>query len=83
MPAPALQATTVAKPLGLRLQSVGVKGADDFESAFKTAKSGGAEALIVISNPLSNTYRARIVDLAAKNRLPGIYPSTDFVEDGV
>jgi ABC-type uncharacterized transport system substrate-binding protein len=37
---------------------------------------------MVISNPLSNTYRARIVDLAAKNRLPGIYPSTDFVEDG-
>jgi len=50
MPAPALQATTVAKPLGLRLQSVEVKGPDDFESAFKTAKSGGAEALIVISN---------------------------------
>jgi putative ABC transport system substrate-binding protein len=81
MPAPALQATTVVKPLGLRLQSVGVKGPDDFESAFKTAKSGGAEALIVISNPLSNTHGARIVDLAAKNRLPGIYPSTDFVED--
>jgi putative ABC transport system substrate-binding protein len=72
----------VAKTLGLRLQSVGVKGPDDFESAFKAAKSGGADALIVISNPLSNTYRARIVDLAAKNRLPGIYSSTDFVEDG-
>jgi putative tryptophan/tyrosine transport system substrate-binding protein len=75
-------AEPVAKTLGLRLQSVGVKGPDDFESAFKAAKSGGADALIVISNPLSNTYRARIVDLAAKNRLPGIYPSTDFVEDG-
>jgi putative tryptophan/tyrosine transport system substrate-binding protein len=72
----------VAKTLRLRLQSVAVKGPDDFESAFKAAKSGGAEALIVISNPLANTYRARIVDLAAKNRLPGIYPSTTFVEDG-
>jgi putative tryptophan/tyrosine transport system substrate-binding protein len=79
---PLKEAEAVAKTLGLRLQSVGVKGPDDFESAFKAAKSGGAEALIVISNPLSNTYRARIVDLAAKNRLPGIYPSTDFVEDG-
>jgi putative tryptophan/tyrosine transport system substrate-binding protein len=76
------EAEVVAKPLGLRLQSVGVKGPDDFESAFKAAKGGGAEALIVISNPLSNTHRARIVDLAAKNRLPAIYPSTDFVEDG-
>ena len=79
---PLKEAEAVAKTLGLRLQSVGVKGPDDFESAFKAAKSGGAEALL-ISNPLSNTYRARIVDLAAKNRLPGIYPSTDFVEDGV
>jgi ABC-type uncharacterized transport system substrate-binding protein len=79
---PLREAEAVAKTLGLRLQSVGVRGPDDFESAFKAAKSGGAEALIVISNPLSNTYRARIVDLAAKNRLPAIYPSTDFVENG-
>jgi putative tryptophan/tyrosine transport system substrate-binding protein len=79
---PLKEAEAAAKALGLRLQSVGVKGPDDFESAFKAAKSGGADALIVISNPLSNTYRVRIVDLAAKNRLPGIYPSTDFVEDG-
>ena len=79
---PLKEAEAVAKTLGLRLQSVGVKGPDDFESAFKAAKSGGAEALLVISNPLSNTHRARIVDLAAKNRLPGIYPSIDFVEAG-
>jgi putative tryptophan/tyrosine transport system substrate-binding protein len=79
---PLKEAEAVAKTLGLRLQSVEVRGPDDFESAFKAAKSGGAEALIVISNPLSNTYRARIVDLAAKNQLPAIYPSTDFVENG-
>jgi ABC-type uncharacterized transport system substrate-binding protein len=76
------EAETVAKTLGLRLQSLEVRGPDDFESAFKAAKSGGAETLIVIANPLANTYRARIVDLAAKNRLPAIYPSTDFVENG-
>jgi len=76
------EAEPVAKSLGLRLQSVGVRGPDDLESAFKAAKSGGADALLVISNPLSNTHRARIVGLAAKNRLPGIYPSTDFVEAG-
>jgi putative ABC transport system substrate-binding protein len=79
---PLKEAEAVAKPLGLRLQSLGVRGPDDFESAFKAAKSGGAEALILTSNPLANTHRARIVDLAAKNRLPGIYPSTDFVKAG-
>ena len=76
------EAEAVAKTLGLRLQSVGVRGPDDFESAFKAAKSEGADALIVIQNPLSSTHSARIIDLAAKNRLPGIYPTTDFVEDG-
>src|SRR4029434_3848468 len=79
---PLKEAEAVAKTLRLPLQSLEARGPDDFESAFKAAKSGGAEALIVISNPLSNTYRARIVDLAAKNRLPAIYPSTDFVENG-
>src|SRR5262249_9321005 len=53
------EAEPVAKTLGLRLQSVGVKGPDDFENAFKAAKSDGAEALIVITNPLANTHRAR------------------------
>jgi putative ABC transport system substrate-binding protein len=72
----------VAKTLELQLESVGVKGPDDFEGAFKAAKSAGADALIVITNPLFNTHRARIIALAAKNRLPGIYPSTDFVEEG-
>jgi putative tryptophan/tyrosine transport system substrate-binding protein len=76
------EAEAVAKTLGLRLQSVGVKGPDDFESAFKAAKSEGAEALIVISNPLSNTHRARIVDLAAQNQLPAIYPESEFVDAG-
>jgi putative ABC transport system substrate-binding protein len=76
------EAEAVAKTLGLRLQSVGVKGLDDFESAFRAAKSGGADALLVITSPLFNTHHARIIDLAAKNRLPAIYPSTGFVEEG-
>jgi len=75
-------AEPVAKTLALQLQSLAVRGPDDFKNTFKAAKSGGAEALIVISNPLSNTHRARIIDLAAKNRLPAIYPSTGFVEAG-
>src|SRR5262245_44901284 len=50
-------------PLGSKVPTI-------LKAHFKTAKSGGAEALIVISNPLSNTHRARIVDLAAKHRQP-------------
>src|SRR4030095_879922 len=37
------EAEAVAKTLGLRLQSLVVKGPDDFESVFKAAKSEGAD----------------------------------------
>ncbi len=72
----------MAKALGLRLQSVGVIQVNDFQSAFEAAKSGGAQAVITIPSPFLTTHQARIVDLAAKNRLPGIYPNRGFVEVG-
>jgi putative ABC transport system substrate-binding protein len=73
---------TVAETLGLRLQFLGVKGADDFESAFKAAKNGSAQALTTTSSPMFTTHRARIVTLARNNRLPGMYVQSDFVEVG-
>jgi ABC-type uncharacterized transport system substrate-binding protein len=76
------EAEAAAKTLGLRLQSVGVKGADDFESAFEAAKSAGAQGLTTTSDPFFVTHRERIINLAAKNRQPAIYPFTDFVEAG-
>ena len=76
------EAEAVAKKVGLRLQSIGVKGADDFENAFRAAKSGGAQALTTTPNPLLATHRARIVDLAAKNRLPAMYVAPEWVEAG-
>jgi putative ABC transport system substrate-binding protein len=76
------EAEAAAKTLGLRLQSVGVKGADDFERAFEAAKSAGAQALTTTSDPFLVTHRDRIINLAAKNRQPGIYPFTDFVDAG-
>jgi putative ABC transport system substrate-binding protein len=76
------EAEAGAKRLALRLQSVGVKGVDDFESAFEVVRNGGAKALITSPSPLFNTYLARIVEFAIKNRLPAIYPSAAFIEAG-
>ena len=72
----------VAEAFRLRLQFLGVKGADDFESVFKAAKKGSAQALFTTSSPLFTTYRAQIVEFAAKNRLPAMYVQSDFVEVG-
>jgi putative tryptophan/tyrosine transport system substrate-binding protein len=71
-----------AKGLGLQLHFVGAKGADDLESAFEEAKRAGAQALIAHASTFVATNRARIIDLAAKHRLPAIYPSTPFAEAG-
>jgi putative tryptophan/tyrosine transport system substrate-binding protein len=59
-----------------------VSGADKFESAFKEAIKARSAALAVTLNPLANTNQRRIVDLAAKNRLPAIYARGEFVNAG-
>jgi putative ABC transport system substrate-binding protein len=71
-----------AKALGVKLQSLPVRGLDDFESAFARAKRDGAQALITTSGPLFNTQQRQVLDFAAKNRLPAMYPTSEFVEAG-
>jgi putative ABC transport system substrate-binding protein len=71
-----------AKALGVKLLSLPVRGLDDFESAFARAKRDGAQALITAPNPLINTQQRQVLDFAAKNRLPAMYPTSEFVEAG-
>ena len=71
-----------AKALGLRLQSLGVKGSDDFDKVFEAARNAGTQALSLVPSPFLFTHRALIFDFAAKNRLPAIYSTSDFVEAG-
>ena len=71
-----------AKPLGLKLLSLEVRSLDDFESAFARAKRDGAQALITFPRPLINTQQRQVLDFAAKNRLPAMYATSEFVEAG-
>jgi putative ABC transport system substrate-binding protein len=71
-----------ARSLSMQLQSLEVRGASDFDRAFGAATSEHADALIVIRNSITNRNRRQIVALAAKNRLPAMYPTRDFAEDG-
>lgn len=76
------EAEAVAKTLGLRLQSLRVTGSDDFEKVFEAARNAGAQALTLVPSPLLATHRGLIFDFAAKNRLPAMYSTSDFVEAG-
>jgi putative tryptophan/tyrosine transport system substrate-binding protein len=71
-----------ARELGLQLHSIEVSSADKFESGIKEAAKVHSAALAVTGSALINSNQKRITDLAAKNRLPAIYPRTDFVDSG-
>jgi len=71
-----------AQALGLQLQSLEVRSSNDFDSAFETALRERVQALITPPEPLFNTHLKRIVELAAKNRLPAMYAFTEAVDAG-
>ena len=71
-----------AEAFRITLQPVDVHRPDDFERAFSAIKKEHASALSVLRNGVNNNYRARIVDFAAKSRLPAMYPDREFVEMG-
>jgi putative ABC transport system substrate-binding protein len=56
--------------LGVHVQSLEVRGPGDFEGAFQAADVGRAEAIIVVSSRLMTFGRQRIIELAARRRLP-------------
>jgi putative ABC transport system substrate-binding protein len=71
-----------ARELGLQLYSMEVSSVDKFEGSFKEANKDRTVALAVTLDILANANIKRIVDLAAKYRLPTIYPRGDYVESG-
>jgi putative ABC transport system substrate-binding protein len=72
----------VARSLGVKHQYLDVRDPKDIETAFRAASKGRAEAILVLQGPVINSKRAQIIEVAAKDRLPGMYYSTEFVEDG-
>jgi putative tryptophan/tyrosine transport system substrate-binding protein len=72
----------LAKPLGVELLVLGPRGPKpDFKKEFQAAIAQRADALITLPDPV-RLNRKVIVDLAAKNRLPAIYPEIRFTEAG-
>jgi putative tryptophan/tyrosine transport system substrate-binding protein len=76
------RADVAARALGVRLQVVEVRGPADFGRAFSNMTRARAGALTVLGTPMFFTERRRLVDLAAKNRLPAVYGTRDYVDVG-
>ena len=64
-----------ARALGLQTQALKVRAPNpDFEGALEAVKKEGAGAVVVLDHPVTGPNRRRIAELAAKHRLPTLFP---------
>ncbi len=71
-----------AKTLEVQLQYLDVEDPKDVDTAFRNAVSGRAHAIIFLQSPVFSSRRKALVELATKNRLPAMYPQTDYIDAG-
>ena len=71
-----------AKTLGLQFQYLDVVDPKDVDTAFRNAVSGRVHAIIFLTSPVFSSRRKALAELAVKNRLPAMYPQTDYMNAG-
>jgi putative ABC transport system substrate-binding protein len=73
---------SAAPSLGMEASPINVREVDEIErdiAAFARSPNGG---VVVTGSPEANRHRDLIVTLAARHRLPAVYPYRSFVTDG-
>jgi putative ABC transport system substrate-binding protein len=71
-----------ARSLGVTLQIRNIGTADDLPAAFDAGAKERAEGLLTTAESIFVVHRARMGELAARHRLPAMYPYSIIVEDG-
>ncbi len=71
-----------AQVLAVKLQLLEVRSPNELEGAFAAMSRERAGALLVLPHPFNFYHAKRIADLAAKSRLPAVYPFRESVEAG-
>jgi putative ABC transport system substrate-binding protein len=77
-------AREAAKQAGISLSPalLSVFNEAEYQRVFRSMEQDRADAFMISEEPEHGTYRAIIVELAAKDRIPAIYPLGDFVDAG-
>jgi len=73
---------TAATTLGVSLSYVPVQSRDDFEAALTGARRAGASGIIAPYDPVTLRDRRALVQVTLKHRLPGMYATREYVDDG-
>jgi putative ABC transport system substrate-binding protein len=71
-----------ARSLGIRLQPLKARGAEDLDRALAEMAKEHAEALVLLPTALSPALGAQLAELALKRRLPAIGQGHEFVAAG-
>jgi putative ABC transport system substrate-binding protein len=79
----ALEARATQEVAGpLALQDRGVKDPNELEVVFAVMSKDRPDAFLALVDPVLISYRKRILEFLAKNRLPAIFQSSDWFEAG-
>jgi len=76
------QMEDAARDLGLKLLFLEASVESDFSAAFAIAAQQRAGALWVTADPFFTIQHAKIIALAARHRLPAVYPWRQYAEAG-
>jgi putative ABC transport system substrate-binding protein len=71
-----------ARPLGIKVLSLRVKGEDDLPNAFAAILKDKPDALFVLADRLFLHFRTQLMEFAVKHRLPGVHAYVELVEAG-
>jgi putative ABC transport system substrate-binding protein len=71
-----------ARLLKVQVTSFEMRSLDELENAFRSSAKSRADGFIVMPSGFFNTNQRRLVELAAKHRLPGMYLEQEFVYAG-
>jgi len=73
---------SVAPSLGIEVSPIGTRSAAEIENALRAFARTTNGGLIVASGPAAGGHRQMIVDLAAKLKLPTVYPNRYYADAG-
>ena len=71
-----------ASDRGMTVQPFGVRGPDDFESAFSGMSADRPDEILMVSDILTMLNRKRVFEFAGAKKIPAIYEVDSFARDG-
>ena len=76
-------AKKAASKLNVRLQIAEARPPEDFDRALATIAGQGADALLILADPLFGRYASQLAELAVKHRLPTATGAREMAEQGL